>query len=109
MFQLGNTLLNGQLDEDEFLTVAEVAALLKINEQTVRNWIDRGELSAVRAGRRVRIRRSALDEVLKAVPSSRPVAADPGPAPEGPSGEDFWGGVAIDAAELAPPAGEDGR
>jgi hypothetical protein len=24
---------------DEFLTVAEVASLLKLNQQTVRNWI----------------------------------------------------------------------
>jgi Helix-turn-helix domain len=24
---------------DEFLTVAEVAAILKLNQQTVRNWI----------------------------------------------------------------------
>lgn len=24
---------------DEFMTVAEVAALLKLNQQTVRNWI----------------------------------------------------------------------
>jgi hypothetical protein len=26
--------------DDEFLTVAEVAAILKLNQQTVRNWID---------------------------------------------------------------------
>jgi hypothetical protein len=31
----------GLLDE-EFLTVAEVAELLKLNQQTVRNWIDQG-------------------------------------------------------------------
>ena len=30
--------LMGLLD-DEFLTVAEVAELLKLNQQTVRNWI----------------------------------------------------------------------
>jgi excisionase family DNA binding protein len=29
---------------DEFLTVAEVAELLKLNQQTIRNMIDRGEL-----------------------------------------------------------------
>ncbi len=33
-----------------FLTVAEIAAVLKVNAQTVRNWIDRGELPAVRVG-----------------------------------------------------------
>jgi predicted transcriptional regulator len=31
---------------DEFLTVAEVAELLKLNEQTVRNMVDRGDLPA---------------------------------------------------------------
>jgi excisionase family DNA binding protein len=40
-----------------YLTVGEVAELLRLNQQTVRNWIDRGELPAVRVGeRRVRIR-----------------------------------------------------
>jgi excisionase family DNA binding protein len=52
---------------DAFLTVAEIAELLKVNPQTVRNWIDRGELPGVRVGRRrVRVRRSDLDEYLAA-------------------------------------------
>ena len=51
------------MDEaDPFLTVDEVAAMLRINPQTVRNTIERGELAAVRVGpRRVRVRKSALD------------------------------------------------
>jgi excisionase family DNA binding protein len=52
---------------DELLTVAEVAELLKLNQQTVRNMIDRGDLGAVRVGpRRVRIRQSQLDAFLAA-------------------------------------------
>ena len=52
---------------DEFLTVAQVAETLKLSQQTVRNWIDRGELKAIRVGkRRVRIRREDLDVLLKA-------------------------------------------
>jgi excisionase family DNA binding protein len=51
--------------EDEYLTVAEVATMLKLNQQTVRNIIDRGELPAVRVGaRRVRILRSDLNGFL---------------------------------------------
>ena len=51
----------------EYLTVAEVADLLKLNSQTVRNWIDRGELPAVRVGsRRVRVRQSDLDAFIDA-------------------------------------------
>lgn len=50
---------------ETFLTVMEVAETLKLNPQTVRNWIDRGELRAVRVGsRRVRIRQSDLDALL---------------------------------------------
>ncbi len=50
---------------DEFLTVTEVAELLKINPQTIRNMIDPGELPAVRVGsRRVRIQRGDLEHFL---------------------------------------------
>jgi excisionase family DNA binding protein len=50
---------------DEFLTVAEVAQLLRLDQQTVRNWIDQGSLRAIRVGaRRVRIRRADLDAFL---------------------------------------------
>jgi len=56
-------------DPDEYLTVREVADLLKINQQTIRNWIDRNEFPAVRVGsRRVRIRRTDLDAFLAAGP-----------------------------------------
>ena len=36
--------------EDEFLTVAEVAETLKLNQQTVRNWIDQGSLAGAAGG-----------------------------------------------------------
>ena len=52
--------------EESFLTVAEVAELLRLNQQTVRNWIDAGSLPAVRVGRRVRIKRSDLNRILRA-------------------------------------------
>jgi excisionase family DNA binding protein len=52
---------------DEFLAVAEVAELLKLNEQTIRNWIDACKLPATHAGnRRVRIARVDLDAFLDA-------------------------------------------
>jgi excisionase family DNA binding protein len=54
----------GLLD-DEFLTVAEVAELLKLNQQTVRNWIDKRQLPAIHVGRRVRICRSDLEQFLE--------------------------------------------
>ena len=59
------------MTDDEFLTVDEVAALLKVNPQTVRNTIDRGDLPAVRFGsRRVRVRRVDLDGFIGISPNS---------------------------------------
>lgn len=60
--------------------------MLKLNQQTVRNMIDRGQLGSVRVGqRRVRVRQSQLDAFLTASetphetgPSS---AADPSDDP----------------------------
>ncbi len=87
--------------QDSFLTVADVAALLKLNQQTVRNWIDQGSLPAVRVGRRVRIRRSDLERLLDDGYSAGGGA--PRQTAEGPSAEDFWGGEAVGTAE-SPPA-----
>jgi excisionase family DNA binding protein len=46
---------------DEFMTVAEVAAILKPNRQTVRNWIDSGFLPAIHVG----IKGSHFDRLLE--------------------------------------------
>jgi excisionase family DNA binding protein len=89
--------------EESFLTVAEVAEMLKLNQQTVRNWIDQGSLPALRVGRRVRIKRSDLERILEEGYSSGSRA---GAQPAGPSAEDFWGGEAVGIAEPARPSGE---
>ena len=77
---------------DSFLTVAEVAATLKLNQQTVRNWIDQGSLPALRIGRRVRIRRSDFQRLLDRgyMPASGHGRHDPGP-----TAEDFWSGEPV--------------
>jgi excisionase family DNA binding protein len=68
-------------DADEFMTVAEVAAILTLNQQTVRNWIDAGTLPAYRIGRRVTIRRSDFDRLIQKNYNpgtrSKPSAANP--------------------------------
>lgn len=66
---------------DELLTVQEVAERLKVNPQTVRNWIDRDELQATRVGaRRVRITESELIRFLNLKEESAASAtARPGP------------------------------
>jgi excisionase family DNA binding protein len=75
-------------DPDEYLTVAEVARILKLNQQTVRNWIDRGELPAPRVGRRVRILRADFDALLEHAGGTRPPPARPV--------ESIWDGVIPD-------------
>ncbi len=85
---------------DDFLTVAEVAALLRLNQQTVRNWIDRGELPALRVGRRVRIRRADFHEMLERGYTGSPAANTGG----GFSAEDFWSGELHPEAVVGPEA-----
>jgi len=71
-------------EADEYLTVAEIASELRLNQQTIRNWIDQGSLRAVRVGpRRVRVLRSDLDRMLAggatAPPADKQTPTDPLP------------------------------
>ena len=98
--------MNPNEPEDSFLTVAEVAGILKLNQQTVRNWIDQGSLPALRVGRRVRIKRSDFERVLA---DSYTSGAGSPAQDTGPSAEDFWGGEPVGVVDpgLAPDG--DGR
>ena len=72
--------------------------MLKLNQQTVRNWIDQGSLPALRVGRRVRIKRSDFERIL-----AESYSGGSAPAAEGgPSAEDFWGGEPVGLAEPGP-------
>lgn len=96
--------------EESYLTVAEVAATLKLNQQTVRNWIDAGTLPALRVGRRVRIKRSDFERILEESYSGR--AAGGGSADRARlTADDFWGGESVGLAEpgRAPEGTEDER
>ncbi len=84
--------------EESFLTVAEVAELLRLNQQTVRNWIDAGSLPAIRVGRRVRIKRSDLNRILESGYRGAPPATA---TVDGPSANDFWSGEPVGAVEPA--------
>lgn len=90
--------------EESFLTVAEVAEMLRLNQQTVRNWIDAGTLPAIRVGRRVRIKRSDLNRILESGYRGTPPAASP---IEGPSATDFWSGEPVGAVEPGSREGQD--
>ena len=49
-----------------FLTVSEVAELLRISDMTVYRLIKRGELAAVRIGKSYRLREDDVDRYLAA-------------------------------------------
>ena len=70
--------------------------MLKLNQQTVRNWIDQGSLPALRVGRRVRIKRSDFERVLAQAYTG---GGTSGPQDSGPSAEDFWGGEPVGIAD----------
>ncbi len=81
---------------DELLTVSDVAALLKLNEQTVRNWIDGGKLPAIRIGRRVRIKQRDLEQLLEAGYSGHDqagTAVGPSKADSMHSNDRLWGAL----------------
>lgn len=67
--------------DDEYLTVAEAAKLLKISTRTLRRHIKAGLLPARRLGKVYRLKRSDLDRAL-AVPPTQPTTA-----PATPQGE----------------------
>ena len=51
--------------EDNFLSVRQVAFILKIHHLTVRRYIKEGKLKAVKVGGNVRIKESQLSEISK--------------------------------------------
>ena len=85
---------------EEFLTVADVARILRLNQQTVRNWIDQGSLPALRVGRRVRVRRFDFDALLE---RGRTVAPPPS---ELALAQAFWDGEFHPMPTAGPAEGE---
>jgi excisionase family DNA binding protein len=58
--------------EDPWLEVAEIAEELRVNPATVRLWIRRGRLKAMRAGqRKLLVRRSELERMLALIDPSK--------------------------------------
>jgi excisionase family DNA binding protein len=54
--------------DNEYLTVAEAAALLKVHKSTIWRWIDKGQLPAYRVGQRgVRLKKADLERSLTRV------------------------------------------
>ncbi len=56
---------DNELAEVRFLTVAEVAALMRVSKMTVYRLVHSGELTAVRVGRSFRVPEHAVHEYLR--------------------------------------------
>jgi excisionase family DNA binding protein len=56
--------LKGGENMTEYLTVQEIAKMLKVHEQTVFRWIREGKLESVKIGSNLRITREQLDEFI---------------------------------------------
>ena len=50
---------------EEWLSVEDVAKILKMDDETVRRWIRTKQLKAYKFGRNFRIRRSDLDKFIE--------------------------------------------
>lgn len=77
----------------EYLTVAEVAGVLGLNPVTIYRWCRAGRLASVKIGKEWRIRRAALDELLR-----RSLRDDPG---RGEDGGEPMHEVPLEAHDLA--------
>jgi excisionase family DNA binding protein len=57
--------MSNDLSEAKFLTVAEVAAMMRVSKMTVYRLVHGGDLPAVRVGRSFRVREEDADEYLR--------------------------------------------
>ena len=55
----------GDISDSTFLTVAEVAAMMRVSKMTVYRLVHSGEMPAVRVGRSFRVREEDANEYLK--------------------------------------------
>jgi excisionase family DNA binding protein len=66
-------------NDDELLTVAEVAEILKLHEQTARKWVREGKIPSIYLGSRqagYRVKRSTINRIAaEGFPSPESTAA----------------------------------
>ncbi|MDO9395520.1 MAG: helix-turn-helix domain-containing protein [Herbiconiux sp.] len=56
---------SGDISEAKFLTVAEVAAMMRVSKMTVYRLVHNGDLPAVRVGRSFRVREEDANEYIR--------------------------------------------
>lgn len=65
MTMAGSPRADGSLSEVKFLTVAEVAELMRVSKMTVYRLVHSGDLTAVRVGRSFRVPEHAVHTYLR--------------------------------------------
>ena len=65
----------GDISDPKFLTVAEVAAMMRVSKMTVYRLVHAGDLTAVRVGRSLRVPEEAVHEYLRGALPPRESAA----------------------------------
>jgi excisionase family DNA binding protein len=53
------------MSQEEFLSIEDVATLLKLKEETIRQYIRNGDLQAYKFGHVLRVKRTELDEFIE--------------------------------------------
>ena len=61
--------------EPQFLLLSEVARICRAPHATVRHWIRTGRLPSTKPGRRVLVRREALEQFLRDAERTPPAAS----------------------------------
>ena len=56
---------------EEYLTIEECSSLLKVSDRTIRRWIEKGIIPALKVEKTVRILKSELDRLGKTFPSQK--------------------------------------
>jgi excisionase family DNA binding protein len=56
---------SGDLSESKFLTIAEVASMMRVSKMTVYRLVHGGELPALRVGRSFRVLEEDVNEYLR--------------------------------------------
>ncbi len=56
---------SGDISQVKFLTIAEVAAMMRVSKMTVYRIVHSGELPAVRVGRSFRVTEEDVNEYIK--------------------------------------------
>ncbi|RYJ02587.1 MAG: DNA-binding protein [Actinomycetales bacterium] len=56
---------SGDMSDSKFLTVAEVAAMMRVSKMTVYRLLHNGDMPAVRVGRSFRVLEKDVDEYLR--------------------------------------------